>query len=73
MALVNRSPARDTSHTFRMSAQDKALIKRTAQEAGLTLQQLFEQRMFGAERPIPRVGRPPARQQAEELPLAETA
>lgn len=73
MPIEHRSAARDTSHTFRMSAEDKALMKRTAAEAGLTIQQLFERRMFGAERPTPREGRPRKYDQNEELPLGKSA
>ncbi len=67
MALVDRSEARSTSHTFRMSAVEKAQLKNEAVEAGLSIQQLFELRMLGTAKPRLREGRPPKPRQDEEL------
>ncbi|MGI8458905.1 MAG: hypothetical protein ACR2LI_12445, partial [Propionibacteriaceae bacterium] len=73
MALVDRSEARSTSHTFRMSADEKAQLKHEATDAGLSLQQLFELRMLGAAKPRLREGRPRKDAQSEELPLVKSA
>lgn len=62
---------RDVSGTYRMTRSDKARIKHEAAELGLTVQQLFELRMFGHAKPVGRDGRPRLdRHQAEELPIA---
>lgn len=62
---------RDVSGTYRMTRSEKARMKREASELGLTVQQLFELRMFGAAKPIGQDGRPRInRHQAEELPIA---
>lgn len=66
----HRSADRDAPATFRMSVQDKARLKQEAADAGLTLQQLFEQRMLGEAKPRGRDGRPRKPHQGEELPLA---
>lgn len=73
MSLVDRSEARSTSHTFRMSADEKAKLKNDAVQAGLSLQQLFELRMLGAAKPRPPEGRPRKDTQTEELPLVKSA
>lgn len=52
------SPDRAASHTFRMSVEDKQRMRRTAEEVGLTMQQLFELKMFGEAKPRGRDGRP---------------
>lgn len=55
---------------FRMSPQERrALRAAAAQEGFATMQQLLEQRVFGAAKPLPRRGRPPRRRLQRELPL----
>ncbi len=66
----HRSAQRVAPATFRMSVAEKARLKQDAAEAGLTLQQLFELRMFGEAKPRGRDGRPPKTEQAEQLPMA---
>jgi len=69
-SLGYRSDARGVSHTFRMSAEEKAQLKAAAAAAGLNLQQFFELRMLGAAKPRLADGRPKKSQQVEELPYA---
>lgn len=66
----HRSAGRSAPATFRMSDGEKARLKQEAADAGLTLQQLFEQRMLGEAKPRGRDGRPRKIDQAEQLPLA---
>ena len=59
---------------YRMHRADKERLRSEAAAAGLTMQQLFELRMFGEARPVGPYGRPRklnnAEEKAEELPLA---
>jgi hypothetical protein len=71
--LRDRSAARKTAYTFRMSVEEKAQIQRTAADAGLTVQQLFELRLLGEAKPRRADGRPRKDAQSEELPLGKTA
>jgi hypothetical protein len=67
---TSRSVDRADSVKFRMRSAEKAVLKRDAAEAGLTVQQLLELRVFGQAKPIRRPG-PVANQ--EELQLQQTA
>jgi len=53
-----RSSTRDVAMTFRMTNTERAQLQREAIEAGVSQQQLFELRMFGAAKPRGRNGRP---------------
>ena len=66
----HRSADREAPATFRMSVAEKARLKQEAADAGLTLQQLFEQRMLGEARPRPRDGRRPSAEPGDQLSLA---
>ena len=66
-----RSDARAAAAIYRMHHADKERLRSEAAAAGLTMQQLFELRMFGEARPS--YGRPRKLnnpEKAEELPLA---
>ena len=66
-----RSDARAAAAIYRMHRADKERLRCEAAAAGLTMQQLFELRMFGEARPS--YGRPRKLnnpEKAEELPLA---
>ena len=66
-----RSDAREIAAIYRMHRADKERLRCEAAAAGLTMQQLFELRMFGEARPS--YGRPRKLnnpENAEELPLA---
>ena len=65
-----RSDAREIAAIYRMHRADKERLRCEAAAAGLTMQQLFELRMFGEARPVGRYGRPRKLDKAEELPLA---
>ena len=65
----HRSKARDVSAVFRMSVEDRARLKREAADAGVSLQQLFEQKLLGEHRPARAPGRPRKRPSDAELPL----
>jgi len=65
-----RSDAREIAAIYRMHRADKERLRCEAAAAGLTMQQLFELRMFGEARPVGRYGRPRKLDTAEELPLA---
>lgn len=65
-----RSDDREVAATYRMTRDEKQRLRREAAELGLTLQQLFELRMFGQAKPVGRDGRPPKSTQQEELPIA---
>jgi hypothetical protein len=52
-----RTSARQVSVTFRMPVEDREQLRREAAELGLTQQQLFEQRILGAARPVGVPGR----------------
>lgn len=67
------SSDRETALTFRMSFADRTQLKQDAAAAGLTLQQLYEQRMLGAVKPRAPMGRPRKHPQNEELPLVKSA
>ncbi len=67
MATDYRSSRRAVQVTFRMTTEDKARLKREAAEAGLTLTQLFEQRMLGHAYPVGKSGPQP---QTERLNLS---
>ena len=67
----NRSELREAAAIYRMPRADKERLRNEAAAAGLTMQQLFELRMFGEARPS--YGRPRKLnnpEKAEELPLA---
>ena len=64
----NRSELREAAAIYRMPRADKERLRNEAAAAGLTMQQLFELRMFGEARPS--YGRPRKLDKAEELPLA---
>ncbi len=66
----SRSVTREAAATYRMTRAEKDQLRREASQQGLTGQQLFELRMFGAAKPIGQAGRPPKPRQAEELPIA---
>jgi len=70
MELEAQSAERATAYLFRMSADDKARLKAEAAAADMTVQQLFELKLLGAPKPRVRMGRPPKRDQEEELPIA---
>ena len=66
-----RSDAREIAAIYRMHRADKERLRCEAAAAGLTMQRLFELRMFGEARPS--YGRPRKLnnpEKAEELPLA---
>ncbi len=65
-----RSDLREQAATFRMTQADKDRLRQDAADAGLTMQQWFELRMFGEARPVGRYGRPRKVTHAEELPIA---
>ena len=69
-----RSDAREAAAIYRMHRADKERLRSEAAAAGLTMQQLFELRMFGEARPVGPFGRTrkldKAEEKAEELPLA---
>jgi hypothetical protein len=70
----NRSDAREAAAIYRMHRADKERLRCEAAAAGLTMQQLFELRMFGEARPVGPFGRTRklnnAEEKAGELPLA---
>ena len=70
----NRSDAREAAAIYRMHRADKERLRSEAAAAGLTMQQLFELRMFGEARPVGPFGRTRklnnAEEKAGELPLA---
>ena len=70
----NRSELREAAAISRMPRADKERLRCEAAAAGLTMQQLFELRMFGEARPVGPFGRTrkldKAEEKAEELPLA---
>ena len=69
-----RSDAREIAAIYRMPRADKERLRCEAAAAGLTMQQLFELRMFGEARPVGPFGRTrkldKAEEKAGELPLA---
>ena len=68
-----RSDARAAAAIYRMHHADKERLRSEAAAAGLTMQQLFELRMFGEARPVGPFGRTRKLnnpEKAEELPLA---
>ena len=73
-SAMNRSDAREIAATYRMPRADKERLRCEAAAAGLTMQQLFELRMFGEARPVGPFGRTRklnnAEEKAGELPLA---
>ena len=70
----NRSELREIAAIYRMPRADKERLRCEAAAAGLTMQQLFELRMFGEARPVGPFGRTRklnnAEEKAGELPLA---
>lgn len=73
MAEMYRSPEQATCVVVRMGDDDKAALKKEAADAGLTMQQLAELRLFGEARPLRTPGRRKQAKQPEELPLGMSA
>ncbi len=65
MPMDYRSRAREVSLTFRMTAERRQLLHAEAIEAGLTVQQLLESRVWGAAEPRRRSGPRPQEDRLE--------
>jgi len=65
MPINHRSQARETSLTFRMTAEQRAALHQTAAAAGLTVQQLLEERVWGAATPRRKSGPRPQNERLE--------
>jgi len=68
-----RSSERDVAMTFRMTNVERMKLQREAIEAGMSQQQLFELRMFGAAKPRGRHGRPRKSRNPGQEVLPQTA
>ena len=68
-----RSTERDVAMTFRMTSAERMKLQREAIEAGMSQQQLFELRMFGAAKPRGRYGRPRKSHHPGQEVLPQTA
>jgi hypothetical protein len=68
-----RSSERDVAMTFRMTNVERMKLQREAIEAGMSQQQLFELRMFGAAKPRGRYGRPRKSRNPGQEVLPQTA
>lgn len=69
--MAATSVDREAVYLFRMSKAEKNHLVDQARAAGLTFQQLLEERVLGEAKPYRPFGRSPKpRTQAEELPIA---
>ena len=61
---------RSAPTTVRMTVEERTKLRAEAASLGLSLQQLFELRLFGTVKPRRVPGRRPKSQEQEELPIA---
>ncbi len=66
---LHRSEARSATITFRVTAEERAFLKKRAADLGMSMQVYLEQVALGREPGAERRPGPPRRQE-EELPVA---
>lgn len=68
-AGIHRSVNRSTQVLFRLSPDDKELLRQRADEAGLTIQAYLERCALGRANAVPLAPGRPRQSHEEELPL----